>query len=154
MKRLLRWGNQRTGGWIAIALGLAAAVEAVRLWAYRTQPWAGDHLLPGLLGLFLVVLGFILLAGSVKVQAPVHFPTGTLRRRMVYVYVTMVLYTLLLPYAGYLIGTWLAGLLLMRWMGLYRWGFCTAVSAAVTASLWIVFVGWLQMSFPAGLLSW
>ncbi|WFA18828.1 hypothetical protein ERY13_16850 [Paenibacillus mucilaginosus] len=154
MKLLIRLGAHRTGALAAMGLGVLSLAEAVRLFPYRSDAWAGDHLVPGLLGALLLVLGALMLRGAGRPAGPAVFPQGTLRKQMLLVYAAMLLYTLTLPYLGYLTGTWIAGMLLLRWIGGYRWVFCLPVSAAVTAVLHVVFVGWLQMSFPAGIFTW
>ncbi|MDF2924649.1 MAG: hypothetical protein K0R57_3563 [Paenibacillaceae bacterium] len=59
-------------------------------------------------------------------------------------------YTLLLPLAGYLPSTFLACMLLFRFLGAYAWHRCLLGAVLATAGLNFIFIEWLHTPLPAG----
>jgi putative tricarboxylic transport membrane protein len=64
----------------------------------------------------------------------------------------MVLYTLLLPWVGFLLGTILFLTVLVRVMGRVRWAYGLMFGCVVSIISYVVFKVWLNMPFPAGVL--
>lgn len=142
----------RFGGMIAVLLGLMSGLEAIRLYPYRTAPFVGDHMIFGLLG-GLLIIGGILLTFVIRIPAyKVTFPKLALLSVMIGVLALLFVYRFLLPLLGYAASTFFASVFLFKLIGSYRWRNSIVYAALLTTALYAVFVAWLQMSFPSGVL--
>ncbi|MDF2681604.1 MAG: tripartite tricarboxylate transporter family receptor [Brevibacillus sp.] len=140
----------RVGGLISIILGGISLYEAIRLYSTRISFYVGDHIMPGVIGLGLIVLG--LLAIFVKGQSfTVEFPDRQMMRKIISIFGVMLGYCFLLYHLGFAIGTFLVSIALFRIMGSYHYGKSVLYSAIQTVCTYFVFVEWLGMPFPAGI---
>ncbi|NGM83718.1 tripartite tricarboxylate transporter TctB family protein [Paenibacillus sp. 7124] len=64
----------------------------------------------------------------------------------------LLIYTVILPRAGYLAGTFVIALLLFRVLGIAKWWRCAVYALLLTAGLYLVFIEWLHTPFSAGTL--
>ncbi|MFD1772418.1 tripartite tricarboxylate transporter TctB family protein [Paenibacillus rhizophilus] len=64
----------------------------------------------------------------------------------------LLIYTFILPWAGYLVGTFIIALLLFRLLGIGRWWRCAVYALLLTAGLYLIFIEWLHTPFSAGTL--
>jgi putative tricarboxylic transport membrane protein len=142
----------RVGGTLATWLGLLSVHEAIRLYP-EGQGWlAGDHTFPAILGIGLFVLGTMIGSGFRAESFWLEKTGKKERRNMIGCMAIMLCYVLLLPIAGYLLSTWLAGTMLFRVVGSRHWLVSLLLSALVTGAFHFAFVEWLYMSFPKGFL--
>ena len=139
----------RLGGLFSIIFGGIAVAEAIRLYPMRMADFAGDHTLPGFVGVVLIVLGIILLFKGQAFQ--VVFPNRNIVFRMVVAIVLLFLYWFLLPYLGYLISTFLISMGLFKVIGGYRILKAAIYSLVATVVLYVIFIWWLNMPFPTGI---
>lgn len=142
-----------TGAILAV-LGLLALVEAHRLAGLREELVAGavvgDDTLPRLIGLALLLLAAYVLVVARWPAAPVTFPHGRQRSRMLASAGALVAYYAVTPYTGYTLSTLLVATALYRTMGGYRWAVAVLIGAATTAALYLMFRVWLLQPLPGG----
>ena len=141
----------RVAGAIFILLGIFALVEGWRLLPLRSRGMPGDDAFPLLLGLVMVVLGAIL-AFVLKPRqgSPVSWPRGQQAISMLESAGILVLYWIVLPYLGFAISTFMAASGLFYAIGGYRWYGCLLSSAVLTSAFYGIFIIWLKMAFPVG----
>jgi hypothetical protein len=142
----------RIGGLIAVLIGLLALGEAFRLYPQRVGPLVGDHMVFALLG-SLMLFGGLLLSFVSRISAPkTEFPKPAALLVMTGVLGLLFAYRFLLPVTGYALGTFFVSMLLFKLIGAYRWRNSILYAALLTTALYAVFMAWLQMSFPSGVL--
>jgi hypothetical protein len=146
--------ERRVVGGILVLLGALALGEAWRLVALRQEIVAGavvgDDTFPMIVGAALVALGVYTFFLARWPRAPVRFPAGEPRRRLVASGGALVAYYVVTPYLGYTLGTLVAATALYRAMGGYRWWVALAVGAATTGTLYLLFRVWLLQPLPTG----
>lgn len=141
----------RVGGTLTAWLGLLSVHEAIRLYP-AGQGWlAGDHTFPALIGIGLFVLGTMIGAGFRAESFWIEKTGRKERRKMIGCVGILFGYVVLLPIAGYVLSTWLAGAMLFMVVGARHWLLSIFLSALLTLVLQFVFVEWLMMSFPKGI---
>ncbi|MDF2523137.1 MAG: tripartite tricarboxylate transporter family receptor [Clostridiales bacterium] len=143
----------RVLGITSVLLGLVSILESVRLYPIKTSPMVGDHTLPALIGSLLVICG-LLLTFFIKIKAiKVDFPDKSVRMKMIYSMILMFIYLVLIQFLGYLIATFMIYTGLFKLFGSYKWLKCTIISVIATIICYFVFVQWLGMPFPSGILN-
>ena len=143
--------SDRVGGLAAIILGIVSTMEGVRLYPLRQSTMVGDHTMPIVLGIVLILLGalmFIIKQGHFEVV----FPPKDIRRTMMISMVLLFFYAFCIEYLGYLISTILVNIGLFRVFGSYKWLKCIVMSITFAICLYLVFILWLKMPFPTGVL--
>ena len=141
--------SNRIGGVISVLLGGLAIQEAVRLYALRMGPY-GDHTLPGLVGVFLVLLGILVFYSKEK-DFKVEFPSRKIGLKMLWTVVILFAYRFMLPILGYVISSFIAAFGLFKIMGAYNLLKSFSFSVALTVVLYLLFIYWLMMPFPTGI---
>ena len=149
---------------IVAVLGILSVAEGVRLVNKETLQTT-DKLGPGYysigVGVFLLLAGLAYflsqrkkLTGVVK-EEPVDAPAASAgyNRTMLGMVVVMIAYIVLLDVVGYLLSTAAFFLLINRIAGFRSWLVNLGVSALMTAAFYLVFVEWLGIIFPRGLLA-
>lgn len=143
-------GN-RLGGLFAAIFGLLSILEAARLYPSRTSFLTGDHIMPGLTGIFMISGGlFLYLAGWKSLKGSTA-GRGT-RKKMTTILILLFSYVLVMEILGYGIATFFTGAILFKVFGSYNWGRCAVLSAMMTGCILLVFVYLLDMPFPAGMI--
>jgi putative tricarboxylic transport membrane protein len=140
------------GAVLSIAAGVLVSLEAYRLQAYSLSQYVGDHTLPTILGILFVLLGAALLVHSFRDEERAKAPPSPYRTIMLLCLALLGAYCLLIDTIGYLTATLIVSAFLFRIVGRYRWGIAIALAAALTGCLYVVFIMWLQISFPTGFL--
>ncbi|WP_438447664.1 tripartite tricarboxylate transporter TctB family protein [Gorillibacterium sp. sgz5001074] len=148
--------QDRLAGLLVLIAGALSLREAEKLYRFHNGAWIGDHVFPALVGAGFVVLGLILLVrpglGPAADEGE-RTERGTVIR-VAAVPAILLGYTLLLPWAGYLLGTFAAAALLFRTVGTYRWRICLPAALLVTVCLDLLFIRWLNTPLPAGHILW
>lgn len=138
------------------ALGLALSIEGFRL-GMRKDLQLYDVLGPGryliVIGICLILVGVAYLITQRKYAYAIEEQTITkeMRIRMLSVIGALVLYNILMSYFGYLPATIVFFILVFRIMEIKSWLQVILLSVFSSASLWIIFVYWLNMVFPRGI---
>lgn len=143
------------GALICMVIGVMISLEAYRLQAYAQYMFAGDHTLPAILGFLFVMLGGVLLAQSYPGKAhaaPLRqtFSPGDEGARVLYAWLSLLLYAWLIGALGYLLATAVASVVFFMMIGSYRWYVAVFYSILLTGAMYTVFVLWLQLPFPGG----
>ena len=149
---------------VIAVLGILSVAEGVRLVnkeTLQTQDVLGPVYYSVGVGVFLLVvgLGYFFsqrkkIAGVVK-ATPAAAPAADAgyNRTMFGMIAVMAAYILLMDVAGYLLSTAVFFLLINRIAGFRSWLVNLGVSALMTAAFYLVFVEWLGIIFPRGLLA-
>ncbi|WP_248930759.1 tripartite tricarboxylate transporter TctB family protein [Paenibacillus hamazuiensis] len=140
----------RVGGIISLIFGAVSLAEAVRLYPAKISMFVGDHTLPGVIGVSLIILGIVMAVGK-GTKFEVVFPERNTIVKMLLVFGLLFAYWFSLQYLGYNISTFIASACLFRMMGSYNYTKCTVYSACLTAALYLIFIYWLEMPFPTGI---
>ncbi len=137
-------------GIILVSLALICFIEGIRVW----DGLGGSGFMPAVLGIFFALLcsRFLLPRPSNQPSVPISWPSKEGWQQMGLIFLLLGLYTLLLPWTGFLPGTTLLLTALVRLMGRVRWGYGFIFGFFVSAISYLVFKIWLNMPFPSGLL--
>ncbi len=138
-------------GVISVIVGIICLIEFKRLFPIRNSFLSGDHALPGLTGIAMIILGLLLLLVKKPKSIKVVFPEKTVMIRLMTILGILVVYSVCIAYLGYVVPTVILGIPLFRLFGGYKWLFCVATSIICTAGLYALFVFGLGMSFPRGI---
>ncbi|MGG3885042.1 tripartite tricarboxylate transporter TctB family protein [Brevibacillus panacihumi] len=140
----------RVGGLISIIFGGLSLYEALRLYPTSLSFYVGDHIMPGVIGIGLIVLG--LLAVFVKGQSfKVEYPDRQMMLKIGGIFGVLLGYCVLLYYLGFAIATFLISIALFRIIGSYNYRKSVLFSAIQTVCVYAIFVYWLNMPFPGGI---
>ncbi len=145
----------RIAGGFFLVIGGMAIYEAIRLYPMHIgRSIVGDETFIGFLGVALLILGgrfLFVLKPQGDEQA--EFPTGQLRKKMLFVMGLVFAYWGLLQVIGYPASTFIIGLGLFRTIGDYGWLRCTVFSALLIIVFYGIFVMWLKTPFPQPLIT-
>jgi Tripartite tricarboxylate transporter TctB family len=141
---------RRGVGVALLALGALALVETLRI----NDTWSGARLLPLVVTAALLGLAAAHLLGGSPAGAPSPAPAAEPRHlgSGAAVVGALAAYVALLPALGFLLGTAALILALTRLLGHYAWPRALAMAAGLALAAHVVFVVWLGMPLPRGLL--
>jgi putative tricarboxylic transport membrane protein len=144
----------RTGAAVLLALAVAYTATAAGRYTYWTASGPGSGFFPFWLGLVLAALSILLLANAVRRPdpGPAWLPTGHGAARFVVVVVVTALFIALLPLLGMALGTAVFLGVLLRMLEGHSWRTTAAVAVGAAVANWAVFVLWLRVPFPVGML--
>lgn len=140
----------------ALLLAFAVAFSAGALKHY--QWWGpggpGPAFLPFWLGLVMAVLAAMMLTRSLREKnaGEPWLPRGEGLRDMLVVLAVTVAFVATLKVTGMVLGTALYLVILMRYLGRHPWWLTGLVGAAAAGFNWLVFVHWLRVPMPEGML--
>lgn len=149
------------GALLFIVLGFIVSLEAYRLESYASSAYVGDHTLPFILGIVFVVLGVALLIQSfrtkkgeanVATEEPGSTAVSGERMRLILCFISLFFYVWLQNWLGYVLATFFVSFVLFRLIGFYRWLTSLFFSILLTGCLYGLFIYWLQITFPSGIL--
>lgn len=144
------FSEKRIGGVIAIIFGIIALLEANSLYTYSLNLLTGDHALPGLIGILLVLVGISLFFGKQEANK-VEFPTGKLLYTLIATILLLFIYCFLITIIGYVVSTCVVSVLLIRLIGKRAWMLSLIIGGVITAVLYYVFIVLLNTPFPSGM---
>lgn len=145
----------RSAGLLAVLAGSLSFREACRLYPFHVSLLGGDHLFPAFIGAGLVVAGIWLTLFPRK-AADIAVASGDGKGALVLfskpaaIPLLLLLYTFLLPAAGYPASTFFAAVFLFRLLRVDGWWRSILYALLLTAGLYLVFIEWLHTPFPAG----
>jgi putative tricarboxylic transport membrane protein len=147
-------GADRIAGAGLLALGVSYGAGALRSYAYWGENGPGPAFLPFWLGLVMAVLAAVLLAGALRSADPGEpwLPRGEGLRRLVLVFGISVAFVALLKVLGMALGTVLFLIALLRGLDRQPWHVTVAVALAVAAVNYLIFIYWLKVPMPVGVL--
>jgi hypothetical protein len=143
---------------ISAALLLVSSVvfagAALRNYSYWSEDGPGSAFLPFWLGLVMGLLSLLMLVRALRSPWPgsAWLPRGEGLRDLLVVLGVTVAFVALLNVTGMVIGTALYLLALVRYLGRHPWWMTAAIAVATAAFNWLVFVHWLRVPMPEGVL--
>lgn len=141
---------------IWMALGIVQCIESSLL-GLGSVSEPGTGFMPFVVGLAVILLAvFLFVEASVEgrrgrekaaaLWADVHW------KRVVYITILLLAYSLLLPKLGFLLATFLVIVLLLKSGETVKWHWAVLVGAITSGFSYLVFGVWLSVAFPAGIL--
>ena len=137
-----------------LALSAAFSAGALKYYAWWGPGGPGSAFLPFWLGLVMGLLSLGLLIRSLKEKNPgdAWLPRGEGLRDVLAVLGASAAFVALLNVTGMVIGTALYLAPLVWYLGRHRWWVTLGVALAAAAFNWLVFVHWLRVPMPEGIL--
>lgn len=147
----------RIFSFIWIALGVAQCIESVVL-GLGSVSEPGTGFMPFVMGIVLIILaGFLFIEASVELKKKAGLRVSVWRdvywKRVVYIVLLLTGYAVLLPKLGFLVGTFLVMVFLMKSGESVRWPVAILIGLATAFISYMIFGVWLKVSFPRGILS-
>lgn len=148
---------------IIVVVGLFSVVEGLRLHD-RESLQLYDVLGPGLysvgMGSILIISGLIYLISQWKNSLTVEKQSASeelkehreYQKMMISMVLVMVVYIFLMDFIGYLLASLVFFFLINRIVGFRSWLTNLGVTILMTVSIYVIFVTWLGMIFPRGVL--
>ena len=132
----------------------AGFVVGARQYPYWTPTGPGSGFLPFWLGLAMAALAIGLLVGATRRPdaGSAWLPGGRVLVRIVVVIVATAAFIWLLPILGMTVATFLFLVGILRFLEGHTWLATIGVAVATSAVNWLVFIRWLNVPFPVGLL--
>ena len=139
---------------LLLAFAVAFSVGALKQYQWWGSGGPGPAFMPFWLGLVMALLALWLLIRSWKQQHPgeAWLPRGEGLRDMLVVLAATVAFVVLLKVTGMIIGTALYLAFLVRYLGRHRWWVTFAIALAAAGFNWLVFVHWLRVPMPEGMI--
>jgi putative tricarboxylic transport membrane protein len=136
---------------LLLAFSVAFSAGALKQYQWWGSGGPGPAFLPFWLGLVMAVLAVMMLfKKSNSDQA--WFPRGEGLRDMLVVLAVTVAFVALLKVTGMIIGTALYLAVLIGYLGRHPWWMTLAIALAAAGFNWLVFVHWLRVPMPQGML--
>ena len=139
---------------LLLAFAVAFSVGALKQYQWWGSGGPGPAFVPFWLGLVMALLASMMLIRSIRQQHPggTWFPRGEGLRDMLVVLGVTVAFVALLRVTGMVLGTAIYLVVLVRYLGRHRWWVTLLVAAAAAGFNWLVFVRWLRVPMPEGML--
>jgi putative tricarboxylic transport membrane protein len=139
---------------LLLAFAVAFSVGALKSYQWWGSGGPGPAFMPFWLGLVMALLALMMLVRSVKQKdaGEAWFPRGEGLRDLLVVLAVTVAYVVLLNVTGMIIGTALYLAFLVRYLGKHRWWVTVAVALGAAGFNWLVFVHWLHVPMPEGMI--
>lgn len=139
---------------LLLALAVAFSAGALKNYSWWGSGGPGSAFLPFWLGVVMAVLALMMLLKSFKEKNPgaAWLPRGEGLRHMLVVLGVTVVFVAALKVVGMILGTALYLVALIRYLGRHPWWMCAAIALAAAGLNWLVFVHWLRVPFPEGML--
>ena len=144
----------RIGAAVLLALAVAYTATAAGRYTYWTATGPGSGFFPFWLGIVLAVLSTLLLVSAVRRPdpGPSWIPRGHGAARFVVVVLVTAVFIALMPLLGMVLGTAVFLAVLLRMLEGHSWRATVAVAVGAAVANWAVFVLWLKIPFPVGVL--
>lgn len=144
----------RIGAAILLVVAVAYTATAAGRYTYWTATGPGSGFFPFWLGLVLAALSALLLVSAARrpEPGPAWLPTGRGAVRLVVVVAVTAAFIALLPVLGMVLGTGLFLGVLLRMLEGHSWRATLGVAVGAAAANWALFVLWLKVPFPVGVL--
>ena len=139
---------------LLLAFAVAFSVGALKQYQWWGSGGPGPAFMPFWLGLVMALLALSMLLRSLKQKEPgaAWLPRGEGLRDMLVVLAATVAFIALLKVTGMIIGTALYLAFLVRYLGKHRWWVTLAIALAAAGFNWLVFVHWLRVPMPEGMI--
>jgi putative tricarboxylic transport membrane protein len=132
---------------LLLAVSVVFSAAALKYYEWWGPGGPGSAFLPFWLGLVMAGLALMLLLRK-SLPSGIEWP----KRTMLTVLAVTIAFVALLKVLGMVIGTALYLAILVRYLGRHRWWVVAGVALATAGLNWLVFVRWLHVPFPEGVL--
>jgi len=139
---------------VLLAFSVAFSAGALKQYQWWGPGGPGPAFLPFWLGLVMAVLAAMMLTRSLREKdaGEAWLPRGEGLRDMLVVLGVTVAFVAPLRVTGMVLGTALYLVVLVRYLGRHPWWLTLLVAAAAAGFNWLVFVRWLRVPMPEGML--
>jgi putative tricarboxylic transport membrane protein len=139
---------------LLLAFAVAFSAGALKYYDWWGPGGPGSAFLPFWLGVVMALLALMMLMKSLRQRAPGAdwLPRGEGLRHMLVVLAVTAAFVALLKVVGMILGTALFLAVLIWYLGRHRWWLTVVVAAAAAGFNYLVFVHWLRVPFPEGML--
>ena len=139
---------------LLLAFAVAFSVGALKQYQWWGSGGPGPAFVPFWLGLVMAFLAAMMLVRSIRQQhrGESWLPRGEGLRDLLVVLAATVAFIALLKVTGMVLGTALYLAFLVRYLGKHRWWVTLAVALGAAGFNWLVFVHWLRVPMPEGML--
>ena len=139
---------------LLLAFSIAFSAGALKNYQWWGSGGPGSAFMPFWLGVVMALLALMMLIRSLKQQhaGEAWLPRGEGLRDMLVVLAVTVAFVALLNVTGMVVGTALYLAVLVRYLGKHRWWVTLAIALAAALFNWLVFVHWLRVPMPEGML--
>ena len=143
----------RISGIVLLIFGAGFAAGGYQ-YPYWTPTGPGSGFLPFWLGLAMAVLAAALLVGAARRPDPgeAWLPEGRGLVKLIAILIATMAFVWLLPILGMTLATFLFLVGVLRFLERHSWVATVGVALATSAVNWLVFIHWLNVPFPVGIL--
>jgi putative tricarboxylic transport membrane protein len=143
----------RISGILLLVFGAGFAAGGCQ-YPYWTPNGPGSGFLPFWLGLVMAGLAAALLVGAVRRPDPgeAWLPHGRGLVRLIVIVLGTVAFVWLLPVLGMTLATFLFLIGILRFLERHSWFATVGVAVGMSAANWLIFIHWLSVPFPIGIL--
>ena len=144
----------RIGAAVLLVLAVAYTATAAARYTYWAATGPGSGFFPFWLGLVLAVLSTLMLVSAVRRSdaGQAWLPMGHGAARLVVIIIATAAFIALLPLLGMVLGTALFLTVLLRMLEGHSWRATLGVAVGAPVANWALFVLWLKVPFPVGVL--
>ena len=144
----------RIGGLFFLLLAVGTAAIALRDYPYWGPNGPGSGFLPVWLSVAMGVLAVLLLVGARRTGTPgaPWLPAGDGLRKLLIVVVATIVLVSLLPVVGMLPGAALFLVGILRFLEGYPWRRTLSIAAGTAVASYLLFIYWLKVPLPVGVL--
>jgi hypothetical protein len=147
------WFADLVGGVVVLILGAAVIYFSARL-DYYSEFGPGPGFLPLWVGIIIAGCAIYLLIDVLRKHKSVEVFFTPRTKLGLQILVTIIITYLLLPLVGFAIGLALFIGVTMRMMGKHHWALCSLTTVVTAIGIHFVFVSWLTIPLPQGLIGW
>jgi hypothetical protein len=149
----VRNADRITAG-LLLALAVAFSAGALKYYSWWGPGGPGSAFLPFWLGVVMALLALMMLIRNLKEKNPgeAWLPRGEGLTHMLVVLGVTVVFVALLKVVGMILGTAFFLVVLIRYLGRHRWWMTVVIAVAAAGFNYLVFVHWLRVPFPEGML--
>jgi len=141
------------GGVVVLILGLAVVFFSLQL-TYYSEYGPGPGFLPLWLGVVLIGCAIFVIINVLKKHDKIWTFLKPRTKLGLHVLIIIFITFLLLPFLGFSIGLALFVGITMRIMGKHRWVSCSLTAVVTAICIHLIFISWLTIPLPQGLIGW
>jgi len=141
------------GGVFVLVLGLAVVFFSSQL-TYYSEFGPGPGFLPLWVGIIISACSIYVVIDLLRKQGVKEEFFKPRTRLGLQIFIAIIITFLLLPLLGFAIGLALFIGVTMRMMGKHRWALCGLTAIVTAIGIHFIFISWLTIPLPQGLIGW